>query len=61
MKSILTAAPVEVGAIKRRTIRSLAMGDITQGDCDYIIKQLDNVTQRVELINKKRGDDDGRS
>lgn len=53
MKSILTAAPAEIGAVKRRTIRSLAMGDISQTDCDYITKRLDEIVRRVDNINKK--------
>lgn len=53
MKSILEAAEEELGAVKRRTIRSLAMGSIAQPDCDYITKRLDEIVDRVKTINKK--------
>ena len=54
MKSILEAAPAEIGAIKKRTIRSLAMGEIAQADCDFITKNLDAILARVNKL--KEGD-----
>lgn len=54
MKTILEAAPSEVGALKRRTIRSLAVEAIEPGDCDYITKRLDEIISRVELIKIKK-------
>jgi hypothetical protein len=58
MKSILEAAYTEIGAVKKRTIRSLAMGDIAQADCDYITKRLEEVISRVELINQNKRRED---
>ena len=54
MKTILEAASTEVSALKKRTIRSLAVEAIEQGDCDYIIKRLDEVLSRVDLIKIKK-------
>ena len=52
MKSILEAAPAEIGAIKKRTIRSLAMGQIEEKDCDFINNHLDAILKRVNEINE---------
>ncbi|AWY04500.1 hypothetical protein SEA_GILDA_44 [Microbacterium phage Gilda] len=52
MKSILEAAPAEIGAIKKRTIRSLAMGQIEEKDCDFINNHLDAILKRVSEINE---------
>lgn len=54
MKSILEAAPTELAAIKKRTIRSLAMGQIEQGDCDFITTRIDAIVKRVEVIKQER-------
>jgi len=51
MKTIQEAGPTEVAAIKRRTIRTLAMGGIKQEDCDFINKHLDAVLSRLENIS----------
>lgn len=53
MKSILEAAPTEIAALKKRTIRSLAAGSINQQQCTYITKRLDEVANFVEDINKE--------
>lgn len=55
MKSILEAAPVELGAVKKRTIRSLAMGEIEQKDCDFINAHIDAILKRVSELNEKEG------
>ena len=52
MKSILEAAHAEIGAIKKRTIRSLAMGQIEAKDCDFINNHLDAILQRVAELNE---------
>jgi hypothetical protein len=52
MKSILEAAPAEIGAIKKRTIRSLAMGQIEEKDCDFINNHLDAILKRVNELNE---------
>ena len=54
MKTIQEAGQSEVAAIKRRTIRTLAMGEISEVDCDFINKHLDAITARLERI--KEGD-----
>lgn len=53
MKSILEAAPAELGAVKKRTIRSLAMGQISPEDCEYINQNIDAILKRVADINAK--------
>lgn len=53
MKSILEAAPTELGAVKRRTIRSLAMGSIEEKDCDFITNHIDAILKRVAELNKE--------
>lgn len=53
MKSILEAAPAELGAVKKRTIRSLAMGQINERDCEFINAHIDAILKRVADINAK--------
>lgn len=53
MKSILEAAPGELGAIKKRTIRSLAMGQIDEKDCDYITDRIDAILKRVAELKER--------
>lgn len=53
MKSILEAAPVELGAVKKRTIRSLAMGQIGERDCDFINTHIDAILKRVAELNER--------
>jgi hypothetical protein len=48
MKKYKEAAPVEVSALKRRTIRSLAMGQITDSSCQYITLRLDEIAAHIE-------------
>jgi len=59
MKSILEAAPGELAAVKKRTIRSLAMGDIGQEDCNYITSRLDEILERVDSIVILEGGSNG--
>lgn len=47
MKTMKEAAPDEVSVIKRRTLRSLAMGRISKDDAEYIINRLDEVEARI--------------
>lgn len=57
MKTIQEAGPKEVAAIKRRTIRTLAMGEIDQKSCDIINTHLDAVLKRLQTITPvKEGD-----
>ncbi len=53
MKSILEAAQGELGAVKKRTIRSLAMGQIEEKDCDFINNHIDAILRRVAELNEK--------
>jgi hypothetical protein len=53
MISILEAAPVELAAVKKRTIRSLAMGQINDKDCDYINSHIDAILKRVAEIKER--------
>lgn len=52
MRTIQDAGPTEVEAIKRRTIKTLAMGEIDRSDCDYITNHLDAVLKRLASMNK---------
>lgn len=53
MKTIQEAGPGEVAAVKRRTIRTLAMGQIPEADCEFITNHLDAVLERLETLNKE--------
>ena len=53
MKSIQEAGPKEVAAIKRRTIRTLATGQITEAQSAFITKHLDAINGMLEAINKE--------
>jgi hypothetical protein len=53
MKTIQEAGPGEIAAIKRRTIRTLAMGEITEEQCTFINKHLDAINGVLESINKE--------
>lgn len=53
MKSIQEAGPAEIAAVKRRTIRTLAMEKITDEQSAFIIKHLDAVNGMLESINKE--------
>ena len=53
MKTIQEAGPAELAAVKRRTIRTLAMGGITEAQCTFINKHLDAALTAIEAINKE--------
>jgi hypothetical protein len=53
MKTIQEAGPGEIAAIKRRTIRTLANGEITDEQCSFITKHLDAINGMLESINKE--------
>ena len=38
------AAPDELAAVKRRALKSLAMGRIEESDCTYITSKIDDLT-----------------
>ena len=61
MRTIQDAGPGEVEAVKRRAIKTLAMGEIERSDCDFITNHLDAVIKRLDIINKQRGSNDGRA
>lgn len=52
MKTIQEAGPSEVAALKRRTIRTLATGEITDNQCAFINKHLDAIAGMLETLNK---------
>ena len=54
MKSILEAAPVQLEAVKKRTIHSLARGQINERDCDFINTHIDAILKRVAELNKEK-------
>lgn len=53
MKTIQEAGPGEIAAIKRRTIRTLATGEITAEQSAFITKHLDAINGMLESINKE--------
>jgi hypothetical protein len=53
MKTIQEAGPTEIAAIKRRTIRTLAMGKIDDQQCAFINKHLDAVSGLLESMKKE--------
>lgn len=46
-KSLKEAGPTEVGAVKKRTLRQLAMGKINKDDADYIVELCDSISERI--------------
>lgn len=54
MRSIQEAGPGELAATKRRTIKTLAMGGITEEQCKIINKHLDAAVAAIEAT--KEGD-----
>lgn len=52
MKSILEAAPAQLEAVKKRTIHSLARGQINEKDCDFINTHIDAILKRVAELNE---------
>jgi hypothetical protein len=54
VKPFKDAAPPEVAALKRRTIRSLAMGQIPDASCTFITIRLDEIAAHiVEISNNE--------
>jgi len=52
MKSMKQAAPGEVSALRRRTLRSQAMGRVSKQDAEFIVKRLDEVEARVVTMTE---------
>lgn len=53
MKSVKEAVPQETEAIRRRVLRSLAMGKILREDCDAITTKLDEIEARVATMPER--------
>lgn len=53
MKTIQEAGPDQIASLKSRTIRTLAMGKIDEGQCTFINKHLDAISGILESINKE--------
>lgn len=47
MKSLGTRGMDELHALKRRVVRSYAMGRIGKADHDFIVKRLDEIEARI--------------
>ena len=56
MKSIQEAGPAEIAALRKRTFRTLATGQISDDQCAFITKHLDAVNGMLETINRTEGD-----
>jgi hypothetical protein len=52
VKKLKEAAPAEIAAIKRRTIRSYAMGDISESDCAAVTKALGDLELLIGSIKE---------
>lgn len=46
-KSLKDVGNLEVAALKRRTYRQRALGRISDGDCDYIVRRLEEIEVRI--------------
>jgi hypothetical protein len=55
MRRLKDAGVEEVMGLRRRTLRSAAMGRIGQADCQFIVKRLDEVHARI--IEMQEDDD----
>lgn len=53
MKTIQEAGPTEVAALKKRTIRTLAMGKIEPEQSAFITKHLDAIAGMLENIKEE--------
>ena len=54
MKKLEEAAPGDVAALRRRTIRALANDEINDEDCTYITSRLNEIGERVKNISERR-------
>lgn len=54
MKKLEEAAPGDVAALRRRTIRALANDEITDEDCAIITAHLGEILDRVQMIKERR-------
>ena len=53
MKSLKEAAPAEVGAIRKRAFRELAMDRIDTEDCTYITTRLDEIEVYIKNMEER--------
>jgi hypothetical protein len=56
MITLKEAAPAELAAVRRRAIRSYAMGDIDEASCAQVTTKIDELTQLIAEIPGKKGD-----
>jgi Asp-tRNA(Asn)/Glu-tRNA(Gln) amidotransferase C subunit len=56
MKKLEEAAPTEVAALRRRTIRALANDEITDDECAIITAHLGAILDVVHTIKERRTD-----
>lgn len=53
MKSLKEVGPTELGALRKRAIRDLAMGRITQTDCDIAVAKLDDTIGFIHNMQER--------
>lgn len=57
MLKLKEAAPAEIDAIRRRAIRSYAVGNISESDCSAVTKALGDLDALIANIKEiKKGD-----
>lgn len=52
-KPLKEAGPTELVAVRKRAIRDLAMGRISQYDCDQVVGKIDDLTGYIYNLEER--------
>lgn len=53
-KSLKQAGPPELQVVRKRAIRDLSMGRITQADCDHVVAKIDDLQGFIYNMEERR-------
>lgn len=53
VRSIKKRAPQELGSLRKRTLRILALGRISKEDADRVIRKISDLEEVIEHIDEK--------
>ena len=53
-KSLKQAGPPERQVVRKRAIRDLSMGRITQADCDHVVAKIDDLQGFIYNMEERR-------
>lgn len=56
MKTLKEAAPAELASLRRRAIRSYAMGNIDEASCSVVTTKIDELDSLIANLKDKEGD-----